>query len=112
VFRRGDTEEEAKADPSTGLARVIDNAARQGDAHGDDAAALAILQNGLARYADAPVVDRVRALLYRTELAVRSHDHALVTSSLLEARSLDLSDDERATVVDDLTHADELVSGL
>jgi hypothetical protein len=54
----------------------------------------------------------VRALLYRTELAVRLQEHTLARSSLLEARSLDLTDDERATVVDDLAHADELVSGL
>ena len=71
-----------------------------------------MLENGLARYSDAPKVDRVRALLYRAELAVRLHDRAIATTSLSEAQSLELTDDERAAVKDDIAHAIELVVGL
>lgn len=112
VSKRGDTEDGDANERSSGLARVIENAARQGDARGDHVAALSMLENGLTRYPDAPAVDRVRALSYRTELAVRMDDLALAISSLSEARSLHLTDNERAIVVDDLAHAAELVAGL
>jgi catechol 2,3-dioxygenase-like lactoylglutathione lyase family enzyme len=110
--RLGDTEEEVAKEKTTGLARVIDNAARQGDARGDDGAALTVLENGLARFTDAPSVDRVRALLYRAELAVRLDDPAQAIGSLNEARSVDLGDDEQFAVEADLAHAAELVAGL
>ena len=56
----------------TGLGRVIDVAARQGDAHGDDARAIAVLTAGLLRHgADASPNLVVEALLYRAELTVR-----------------------------------------
>jgi catechol 2,3-dioxygenase-like lactoylglutathione lyase family enzyme len=110
--RLDDTEEEAAKEKTTGLARVIDNAARQGDARGDDGAALTVLENGLARFTDAPSVVRVRALLYRAELAVRLDDRALAVTSLDEARALDLTDDQRSAVEADLAHAAELVAGL
>jgi hypothetical protein len=38
----------------SGLARVINNAARLGDAHGDHAFALKLLDNGLAKFRDPP----------------------------------------------------------
>ncbi len=109
--RLGDTEEEANTHKSTGLARVVDNAARQGDARGDDAAALTLLDNGLARFPDAPAVDRVRALLYRAELGVRLADGKLAAHSLRVARSVELTADERAAVAADMAHAAELVAG-
>ena len=60
VSRAGDTEEQAAAEKTTGLARIVDAAARLGDAHGDDAAALKTLESGLARFVDAPAIDRAR----------------------------------------------------
>jgi len=111
ISRLGDTEEEAAMDRPAGLARVIDNAARQADSRGDDAAGLKMLENGLARFTDAPTIDRLRALLYRAELAVRLEDRATATASLSEAQSLELTDDERAAVEDDIAHAIELVVG-
>jgi len=42
--------EEGEAEQSTGLPRVVLNAARLADAHGDDASALRLLQNGLVRF--------------------------------------------------------------
>src|SRR5918997_3161465 len=70
VYKSGDTEEEANAEKATGLAQSVLVAARLGDARGDDAAALRTLENGIARYGDAPAMERARALLYRAELAV------------------------------------------
>jgi len=108
----GDTEEEAKKEPAAGLARVVENAARQGDARGHDGAALEVLDKGLARFPDAPPLERVRALLYRAELGVRLDDRNVATSALAAACAVPLSDQERATVEPDLSHATELVTGL
>jgi catechol 2,3-dioxygenase-like lactoylglutathione lyase family enzyme len=112
IFRLGDTEEKAAdEDTSTGLARVISNAARQGDAHGDHAAAIRLIGNGLAKYPDAPAVERVRALLYRAELACRLPDADLARASLAEARGVELGDDA-AEVAPDFASADQLVEEL
>jgi len=78
VSKSGDTEEQAATEKTTGLARIVLTAARLGDAHGDDARALKTLETGIARFGNAPAIDRARALLYCAELAVRLDDHALV----------------------------------
>ena len=106
----GDTEEDAKKQQGTGLARVIENAARQGDARGSDPDALDVLNRGLERFPDAPATERVRALLYRAEIAVRLDDAALASSSLAEAQAVMLTDDERRELADDFDHAVELVT--
>lgn len=106
----GDTEE--AVEESTGLARVIDNAARQGDARGDHAVGLRLLAAGLARFSDAPPTERARALLYRTELAVRAGDHALARESLADAHSLALTQSESQALADDFAHATEVVATL
>lgn len=114
ISRRGDTEEAANEDArkTSGLARVIENAARLGDAHGDHAAAVRLLDGGLNRFADAPGTDRIRALAYRAELAARLADRALATGSLAEAEALaaQLPETERTTVADELAHATEVVA--
>lgn len=112
ISKLGDTEEAAAHEKTTGLARVIDNAARLGDSKGDHVIALQILDRGMARFADAPPSDRVRALLYRAELAVRMDNRALAGASLDEARGVVLTDADRAELQGDLAHASELVSGL
>jgi catechol 2,3-dioxygenase-like lactoylglutathione lyase family enzyme len=57
ISRIGDRE--PAADEATGgLAGVVEVAARLADAHGDDAQALATLERGIARHADAPAADR------------------------------------------------------
>ena len=109
VSKAGDTEEQAAAEKTAGLARIIDAAARLGDAHGDDAAALKTLESGLARFPNAPAIDRARALIYRAELAVRLNDHALAQSSLSETQALALTDSERAALADEVAQASELV---
>lgn len=110
VYKSGDTEEEANAEKATGLAQSVLVAARLGDARGDEAAALKTLENGIARYGDAPALERAWALLYRAELAVRLDDHALAQSSLDGVQALALTDDERTAIAGDLAHTTELVS--
>lgn len=112
ISRLGDSEEETKKQVATGLARAVENAARQGDARGHDGDALEVLDKGLARFPDAPPVERVRALLYRAELGVRLGNHQLAVSSLADARAVTLTADEGAAVDDDLAHASELVAGM
>jgi catechol 2,3-dioxygenase-like lactoylglutathione lyase family enzyme len=110
ISTKGETEDGGPK--TTGLARVIDNSARLGDSHGDEAAALKLLENGMAKFTDEPPFVQVRALLYRAELAVRLGDRTLATASLAEALSLDLNADEQAALAGEIAHANELVSGL
>lgn len=112
ISKLGDTEEEAKEEKMTGLARVINNAARLGDAKGDHAFALQLLDNGLAKFLDAPILDRARALLYRAELAVRGGDRSGAAGSLSAVLSLDLSDAERQAIAAELDHTTEIVQGM
>ena len=112
ISKLGDTEEQAKEEKMTGLARVINNAARQADAHGDHAFALKLLDNGLAKFTDAPLLDRARALLYRAELAVRSGDRSGAAGSLSEAVALDLSEAERSAIASELAHTTEVVRDM
>jgi hypothetical protein len=69
-YRQGSSEDEP-TERRSGLGRVIDVAARQGDSRGDDAQAIAVLDTGLTRYPDAPPIERFEALLYRVELKAR-----------------------------------------
>lgn len=106
IFKLGDSEDQDKPE---GLAGMVNVAARLGDAKGDEAAALKTLDNGLARYPDAPAIDRVRALLYRAELALRLGDRALAQSSLADAQLITLAEEEQAAVAEELAHVQELM---
>ncbi len=109
ISKLGDTEPEDAEEKPTGLAGILEVAARLGDARGDEAIALKTLENGLKRFPDAPILDLARALLYRAELAVRLHDPALAQSSLAAMRVLKLNDDEQASIADELAQTAELV---
>jgi hypothetical protein len=112
VSKLGDEEEEETPETKlTGLAKIIDVAARLGDAHGDDATALQTLENGIKRYADAPAIERARALLFRAQLAVRVENITLAKESLEQALSLKLSAAEKKTVKSEIEHTRELVAG-
>ncbi len=69
-YREGSTEDDS-AERRSGLGRVIDVAARQGDTRGDDAQAIAVLDAGMIRFPDAPPIEVFEALLYRAELKAR-----------------------------------------
>lgn len=111
ISKLGDTEEQAAEEKTTGLAGIILVAARLGDAHGDEAKALKTLENGLKRFPDAPMLDYARALLYRAELAVRLNDQNLAQSSLSRVLALELDEEERAMLADELAQTSELVLG-
>jgi hypothetical protein len=107
IYKLGDTEEEGKTE---GLAGIVEVAARLGDAHGDELMALKTLENGLKRFPEAAAIDLTRAYLYRAELAVRTHNRELAQLSLAAAQSLELTDEERATLAEEFTHTVELVN--
>jgi hypothetical protein len=107
--RAAEAEDAEEDEQAGGLAGIVRVAARLGDAHGDDARALKTLESGLRRFSDAPALDRARALLYRTELAVRLGNEELARSSLAAARSLELSSDERAEIAAELAQTAELI---
>ena len=107
IYRAGDSQE-GGLDRGVGLARVVEVAARQGDAHGDDARALDVLDRGLARHTEAPAVERARALLYRAELLTRLRrgDEAAATLAAAEAG---LTEEEASSLVDELAHARDVI---
>ena len=111
ISKLGDKEPEEGEEKTTGLAGILEVAARLGDAHGDEAKALKTLENGLKRFPDAPLPDLARALLYRAELAVRLHDMALARSSLSSVLALELSEEDQAMIGDELAQTSELVLG-
>lgn len=110
IYKLGDTEQEDAAEKAEGLAQIIYVAARLGDAHGDEALALKTLENGLTRFPEAPAMERAKAYLYRAELATRTNDHELAQSSLAAAKSLDLTNKERAALEEEFAHVTELVN--
>lgn len=71
LYRAGSSEDDV-TERRSGLGRVMEVAARQGDARGDDAQAIAVLDAGLVRFPDAPPVEVFEALLYRAELKART----------------------------------------
>jgi len=109
ISKLGDKEEDEAAKKKTGLAKVLDVAARLGDAHGDDAKALKTLENGLKRFPDAPILDYARAMLYRAELTVRLGDPARARSSLSAVLALEMADHEKAIIAPELAQMSELV---
>ncbi len=109
VYKQGDTEEDSAAEKAEGLAQIVLVAARLGDARGDDALALKTLENGIKRYPGAAPLERVRAYLYRAELALRVQDAELARSSLRTAVAIELVEEEKTLVADELAHVKELV---
>lgn len=104
IYKLGDSEQEDAAKEMEGLAGFINVAARLGDAHGDEALALKTLESGIKRFPDAPAIDRVKAFLYRAELAVRLDNMELAKASLAAARSIELNEEESAVVAEEFTH--------
>lgn len=106
-FYRSDASEDEEP-RAEGLARVVEAAARQGDARGDDVTALSVLDRGLARHQDAPALERARALLYRAELLVRLErsDDAQAAVNLARAT---VSAAEAAELEAEFAAADELL---
>ena len=80
--------------------RVLLNAARQGDSHGDVVAAIAVLEAGLIRHADATDVERLPVLLYLTELLIRNGAGERASVVLAELQAFDLDEEASAQVAE------------
>ncbi len=109
ISKLGDSEEEDSAEEKDGLMGFLNVATRLGDAHGDESLALKTLENGVKRFPDAPAIERAKAYLYRSELAVRTGDLELARSSFEQAKSLDLKEDERTSLTDEFVHIEGLL---
>ena len=107
VSKLGDDEETRET--TTGLARVIENAARLGDAKGDDEEAIRLLENGLGRFSDARGIEQARALFYLAELHARVGDEPAALQSLTAASSIELSDKDSESIKAEVEHAREIV---
>jgi len=109
IYKLGESEEKDSAEKAEGLTQIIYVATRLGDAHGDEALALKTLKNGLARFGETSgALELAKAYLYRAELAVRTKEHELARLSLLTAKSLALTKDEKDSLTDEFTHVNEL----
>jgi hypothetical protein len=101
--------EDATEPPSRGMfERALQNAARQADSHGDEQAAIKVLEAGLLRHADAPAPDRIPVLVYLAELAIRTEDFARASAALADLEALSLTDAERTAATAELATAAEL----
>jgi hypothetical protein len=84
-----------------------------GDSHGFDARAAQILDAALERDGGtASATDRLEALAYRAELAVRLDDSAGGARTLAQARSIALSEAERDAFAETLASFDDLEASL
>jgi hypothetical protein len=104
----GDAEDDEPEGSSGPLDRVLRNAARQGDAHGDAEAAIAVLEAGLGRHPDATTAERVQALAYLVELRVRIGDEAGARAALNSLDGVELDDEARRRASADLAATEEL----
>ncbi|MCC2315282.1 hypothetical protein [Cellulomonas xiejunii] len=96
--------------PTDPLARALDDATVHADSHDDPHQAHRILAGALRRAGDASEADRVHALAFLAELAVRTGDPDAARGWLaeLEDASAGLDETVAREVVDALAHADEL----
>lgn len=95
--------------PTSKLARTLHNATVLGDSKGDHRQAARILDAALARDGEAAgVVDRVQALVYRAELAIKLHDGDRADALLAQVRGMPLEDGDREWLGDALANAGEL----
>jgi hypothetical protein len=97
-----------KATGLTGLAKAIDTAARLRDESGDDESAAKVLDVALARYRDAPALDRARALAARAELAVALGEDEKLNAVRAELHGVPLSDEDREKYGHEFQAADAL----
>jgi catechol 2,3-dioxygenase-like lactoylglutathione lyase family enzyme len=107
VYLRRD-EPEGTDQKLTGLPKALATATRLRDSKNDDAAAAKVLDVALARYPDAPPLDRARALAARAELAVALGEVERLRTARAELQAIDLPDQDREKYRHELEAADVL----
>ena len=101
------------AAPAGRLARTLADAVVLADSHGDVDQAAKILGGAVRRHsADASPGERVEALAYLAELAVRRGDDAAARAALIDLSAVELSAAERAAAAGPLGEAAELLEAL
>ncbi|MGO4613156.1 glyoxalase [Nocardia sp. 2YAB30] len=96
-----------------GLARVLDNARILRDFKTDYKAAFRVLEVGLGRFrVEASRLDRARALAALAELSVATDEPERAEQFRAELRAMELSDEERIAVADELRASDDLTAWL
>ncbi|WP_024818533.1 hypothetical protein [Arthrobacter sp. 31Y] len=109
----GETEDDGSASHGAGrLDRVLMNAARQGDAHGDEVRAISVIEAGLLRHGDATDAEKLPLLVYLAELHHRSGNPELAGSALDTVAALILNPAEREASAEELATAAELRGAL
>ena len=98
--------------PRERFARALHTAALLADSKGDDPAAATLLDRILASDATRSAAEQVQALVLRADLAVRMDDPAAAEGLLGQAREIQLTSQDRATVGDELRRAEELAAAL
>jgi hypothetical protein len=98
--------------PKERFARALHTATLLGDSKGDNAAAAKLLDRILASDAARSATEQVRALVLRADTAMRMGNRPLAEGLLGQAQKIQLTDEDREAIRDDLRRADELAEAL
>lgn len=92
----------------TPLQKSLNTAIRLRDFHNDDAAAAKVLDSALARKQEGTQIELARVLVARIELAVIADEHDLARSLYVQFKNLDISENDRQLLSDDITMLEKL----
>ncbi len=101
-----------KKEGQTFLQKTLNTAIRLRDFHNDDAAAAKVLDNALARDHKGTPLEIARVFAARIELAVVLDDHDLARSLYLQFKNLELSENDRQLLSDDINMLTKLESSF
>lgn len=96
----------------TALQKSLNTAIRLRDFRNDDAAAAKVLDSALARKQEGTQIELARVLAARIELAVISDEHDLARSLYVQFKNLELSENDRQLLSDDIAMLEKLESSF
>ncbi|NWL09844.1 hypothetical protein DM793_00805 [Paenarthrobacter nitroguajacolicus] len=109
IFHNTDAAGDITDEPSSQLAKAMQNAVVLGDSKGDTGQAARILDSALNRHrGSTPVTDLVEALVYGAELSMRLGDRARAGVLLAEVAAAELTDEQRDSLSEELANAANL----
>ena len=115
-IKRGKEDEEVseayKQAGQTPLQKSLNTAIRLRDFHNDDTAAAKVLDSALARKQQGTQIELARVLAARIELAVILDEHEIARSLHLQFKKLELSENDRQLLSDDITMLEKLKSSF